>query len=200
MITVDAQFDKGQLKQVLHRLSLVQKAVHYYIDSPAQLPRKLALYYVANIRMFIMYQKFMSNYQGYNPDYAAWKQKYGKGRGFWNLYGDLVTNLSVFRKGRDWFGGISYYAMDSGNKSWFGEGDKGKVKRIAMYGSVMEEGIRVSTNRSGVHPARPLFTPVLKDFASSQSKATQGQAWTISEKMLMIVGDYWSTGIARRTL
>lgn len=200
MITVDAQFDKTQLKKLLSRLSLVQRTVHYYIDSPAELPRKMALSYIANIRSFIMFQKGMVKYQGYDPDYAEWKRQYGRGRGYWSLYGDLFTALSVFRKGKDWFGGVNYYAMDSGGKSWFGKGDRGAPKKIAMYGSVMEEGIKTSIRGSGVHPARPLFTPVLKDFVSSASKATKGQAWDLADAMLEIVGDYWTYGVSRRSL
>lgn len=200
MITITAEFDKGQLKKLLTRLNLVQKAVHYYIDSPAQLPRKLALAYVSQVRGWIVSQRGMSSYRGYNEKYEEWKERRGKFSGYWRLYGDLFANLSVFSKGRDWFGGVNYYAMDTGNKSWHGEGNKGKPKRIAMYGTIMEEGIRFSKNGSGVHPARPLFTPVLKDFVSSKSAVQRGGAWYICERMLGIVGDYWTSGIARRTL
>ena len=200
MLTVEAEFDKTQLKQVLSRLNLVQKTVHYYIESPGQLPKKLALKYIANLRSFIMFQRGMSSYQGYNTDYADWKSQYGKGGGFWKLYGDLFTALSVFNKQTGWFAGVPYGTLDSGGKSWFGSGNKGAPSWIAMYGSVMEEGLKTSIRGSGVHPARLLFVPILKDFVYSKSKGAQGGAWDLADKMLEIVGDYWSTGMSRRTL
>jgi hypothetical protein len=109
------------------------------------------------IRRNIMGQKHMGDYAPLNPRYKAWKQQYGRsGLNFWALFGDLLKSLKVYREGirtkrtSSWFAGVPIGAKDSGGKSWFGRGDRGKRKSIEQIGNWMEYGRRGQ-------PARSLF-------------------------------------------
>lgn len=119
----------------------------------------------------IMTQKGMGGYPAYNPRYRAWKQAYGRAHGFWMVFGDLLKNVTHFRVltgrtgQRAWKAGIPEGVVDQGGKSWFGRGDYGKRKPIAMYGRVMEEGGFI--RKSGYHPPRPLFEPTTNEYEST---------------------------------
>jgi len=117
----------------------------------------------------IMRQKHMGSYAPYNTRYAAWKVKYGRaGGGYWRLMGDLVKNITHFKVSTlvmgdvSWMGGIPFGVTDTGGKSWFGRGDRGKAKSIAMYGHVMEWGGYYPG--AGYHPPRPIFAPSLNEY------------------------------------
>ncbi len=192
MITIDAQWDQKQKNILMSRLSTVQRMVYYYMQPGGELPRQLSIKYVEETRSYLLdARKGKFGYTPYNPEYAEWKKKYGKLSGFWNLMGDLFENVKSSRSGDGYFGGVVSTAMDRGGKSWFGKGDRGPSKSIAMYGTVMEEGMPVSIKGSGVHPARPLFVPVFKEFTYSKSRASAGLAWSICDSALMKIGDAW---------
>lgn len=196
MIQVSAQYDQKQLQRLFSRIKILEANVMYYIASPADLPRQLSRAYIDLIRNTIITRMVPVGtpvYPPYNSKYAMWKKKYGKYDGFWQLMGDLYSNLGSFKWGGGYYAGIKFFARDKGGKSWFGEGNKGKSKPIAMYARVMEEG-SPNINNSGVHPARPLFAPTLKHFVYSRSKKTAGDAWTIADKTLAILGRKWERG------
>jgi hypothetical protein len=107
-------------------------------------------------------------YAVYHPDYAAWKSSSGN---FWRLDGDLVNAITKVPVNKnDWKVGVKD-KKDSGGKSWFGQGDRGKPKSIGMYATVMEEGMPVSIRGSGVHPARPLFRPAALEYFVNEGPA-----------------------------
>jgi len=114
------------------------------------------------LRRNIMTQKY-APYAPYNPRYRLWKEQYGAPTGFWVLFGDLVKALSSWKeKDKQWIAGIPAGVKDSGGKSWFGKGDKGDIKSIAMIAHVMEFG--GSFGKGGHHPPRPLFVPTMKEY------------------------------------
>ena len=84
--------------------------------------------------------------------------------------------------------------MDKGGKSWFGEGNKGRSRPIVMYARVMEEGLPTNIRGSGVHPKRPLFEPVFRQFVYSKSKTTRGSAWLLADNVLKVIGNHWEKG------
>lgn len=135
------------------------------------LPRLSSILYSQLVIRNIMSQKGM-NYAPYSPRYAKWKEQYGRAHGFWQLYGDLVRNITHFRVTTDtpgtvaFMGGIPSNVVDTGGKSWLGRGDKGPSKPIAMYGRIMEYG--GSFGKGGVHPPRPIFGPTGKEYARKE--------------------------------
>jgi len=91
----------------------------------------------------------------YRERYAEWKKKYGR-MGYpapWKLFGDLLRSLQTFKVKDGWVGGIPAGLMDSGGKSWLGQGDYGDPKEIAMYGAVEES-------------RRPIFKPTATEYAN----------------------------------
>lgn len=186
MIEINTEWDKEQKRILLSRLDTVEKLTRFYIEPPhSMLPRQLSIRYVEMLRADII--RNARKYAPYHPDYAKWKKEHGKYQGFWRLMGDLFVNTRSFKLGDGWFGGIKFGLKDSGGKSWSG---KGKSKSIVMYGKVMEYGMP-NIRRSGKHPARPLFTPVFKEFVYSKSKTSRGSAWVLADKTLERIGDKW---------
>jgi hypothetical protein len=119
----------------------------------------------------LLTQKFSSGYAPYHPRYAEWKtQRMMMGSMFWRLYGDLINNVTVFKSGKGWVGGVPANATDSGGKSWHSSPGrlKGRPKRIAWYGRINELGL-------GNHPARPVFEPTRLEYAASDRYRQRGQ-------------------------
>jgi len=115
----------------------------------------------------IMGGRRFGSYPQYNERYAAWKAKYFPGP-YWILAGDLVRNIRVFPfskggTGRDWMAGIPSGVYDRGGKSWFGAGNVGAPKPIAMYGKKAEE-------------LRPMFKPTQDRYAANDWKNRGEQA------------------------
>lgn len=195
MIDVQAKWDERQKNILLSRIATVQRMVYYYIKSPGELPRMLSIKYVEEVRRYILSMRsgytmgIAVGYKPYHPAYAEWKRNQGKLQGFWSLAGDLFENVVSSKTEGGFFGGVPSGAVDRGGKSWFSKGG-GRAKSIAMYGTVMEEGLR-NTNNSGDHPARPLFRPVLVKFSYSKSKSEVGLAWGICDSALSKIGDKW---------
>lgn len=183
MIDITTEWDKQELQFLLNRIKQVEKDVIHYVISPAELPRLLSIAYVDLVRDFIikgMLPMGVPAYAPYNKAYKIWKQKYGKYGGFWLLMGDLYASIKSFPFQNGYYGGVA-----------FGSKSRDKSKPIVMYARVMEEGIPVSIRGSGVHPKRPLFGPILRQFIYSKSKTTRGNAWTIAEGVLKIIGKHW---------
>jgi len=132
------------------------------IQETDRLPYRQAVGYADKIRENIQSGKFDASYQPYNMRYFDWKYfTFGSNYGFWRLRGELFRSISVFKerdgKLKGWMGGIPSGERDSGNVSWFGQGDKGRSLPIALYARWMEFGRRGQ-------PERPLFQPTLVQY------------------------------------
>jgi len=95
----------------------------------------------------------------YSKRYRNWKYEYGW-MGYpspWRLGGDLIRSLGAYRYDKGYIGGVQPGVMDSGGKSWFGEGKnkpKGPSKSIEMYGRVEEH-------------RRAVFAPTMVEYAKT---------------------------------
>lgn len=109
----------------------------------------------------------------YHPWYAEWKaENFGK-KGFWKLWGNLISSIKHFQVGDGaWMAGIPYGVMDQGGSSWFGEGDLGKPKPVAMYARILEFGGDFGSG--GKHPARPMFGPAIHWYRLDRAKTIAG--------------------------
>jgi len=126
------------------------------------LPRRMSIEYIDDIRKNIHSGRFNGTYRSYNPRYADWKYGVYKSIGsFWVLSGDLVASLKSQKKQKGWFGGIPAGVYDSGGKSWLGKGNRGRKMPIAQYANWMEYG------RAG-QPSRPLFRPTLIEYSAGK--------------------------------
>ena len=130
------------------------------------LPRKMSIEYIDEIRKNISAGRYASSYARYNERYKEWKYQIFKSSGsFWELRGELMASLRSYKEGKGWFGGIPAGVYDSGNVSWFGAGNKGRRVPIAQYAHWMEFGRRGQ-------PARPLFVPTLIEYAAGKAHVT----------------------------
>jgi len=145
--------------RVITALDRVKRTIARQVNS---LPYKASVDCLNLLRKNIMTQKY-GPYAPYNPRYKLWKEQYGALTGFWQLSGDLVNSLMHWRSGNNqWIAGIPSSTTDSGGKSWYGEGDKGDPKPIAMYARMMEFG--GNFGKAGYHPPRSVFVPTLKEY------------------------------------
>ena len=135
------------------------------LSEKENLPRRMSIDYVDEIRKNITIGRFSNTYAAYNERYRKWKYTIFKSTGgFWNLRGELLAaleakNMSSTKFTSRWFAGIPAGVFDSGNVSWFGKGDKGRSLPIALYAYYLEYGRRGQ-------PSRPLFRPTLIEYAS----------------------------------
>jgi len=171
MIEFTITFNEADLRRWYAATHKLEKEANKEWDEN---PKRNAIGYSNLLITNIMMQKGMGHYPSYHPYYAYWKAQYGLGGGgFWRLMGDLVKSITHFRvtetrkkQWKSYMGGVPSSAVDSGGKSWFGRGDKGPPKRIAMYGYVMEYG--GTWAKAGVHPPRPLFGPTAEEYQKVQ--------------------------------
>jgi hypothetical protein len=148
------------------------------LSEQENLPRRMSIEYIDEIRKNISSQRYASSYARYNQRYQDWKYNVFKSSGgFWQLRGELMGALRSYKEGKGWFGGIPANVTDSGNVSWFGVGDKGRPVPIAQYGHWMEYGRRGQ-------PPRPLFNPTLIEYAdgkgatsANSSQRQIGRGW-----------------------
>jgi len=110
-------------------------------------------------------QKHMGGWM-YNERYKKWKQETVGHTDFWQLFGHLIKNLTVFPVGKGfgrmnaWMSGITPGVSDKGNTSWL-EGNKGRPMLISVYGRWLEFGRRGQ-------PARPIFGPTTEEYAQKR--------------------------------
>lgn len=149
------KFDKTDFARVMKALRKVRQKVNFqFVLRGGEMNRKCSIGYAQLLVRNIMGLKRPS--PPYVPRYRVWKKGYGR-MGYpapWRLFGDLVKNIANFRLGTGWMGGIQAGIFDTGGKSWFGKGDKGKPKQIAMYARVGER-------------KRPVFEPTMEEFADT---------------------------------
>lgn len=136
-------------------------------------------------------QKYAGEYHQYTPRYEEWKRKYYQGsKGFWQLAGDVLRNVTHFKADADgktgWMGGIPPGKTDRGGKSWFGQGPAqpvGPAKLVAFYAQIIEFGGGSPGGPGGFHRPRPLFTRVGEEYISTwENKA----GWVLRQ-----VGSEW---------
>lgn len=163
MIVFTALLDFNDVKRWLEALDRVLDCAHFWADKDGgELNRKCARDYANKVLMAISSNRY--SYHPYTNRYADWKYSVGFGaRSFWQLKGDLTRALKHFREEGGWKGGIPYWTLDTGGKSWYGNLNRGPRKSIAMYGIVMEFG--GNYGEGGRHPARPVFWPIYKEFS-----------------------------------
>lgn len=170
-------FDPSQFRRWVSALNRVEKEVY---SQMILVPKYQATDFCHLLVNNIMTQTHMGGHRiDSNSRYGKWKRKYGRGVGkthLWFLFGDLVKNvmpqrLSISFAEVTYLGGVNKNAYDQGGKSWFGKGDYGVAKKIAMYGALAEE-------------KRPIFEPTTKEYAESGWKK---RAW----RGLRIVGNRW---------
>ena len=165
MMNITIKLNKVELRRWYRAVNLLEKQALTELDEN---PKRNAIGYSNLVTRNITMQKGMSGYAPYSERYEQWKERYGRGGGYWSLFGDLVRSITHFRVAdsrmgvRAWMGGIPPNMVDSGGKSWFGRGDIGPPKKIAMYGYVMEKGGRWP--KAGSHPPRPIFAPTAEEY------------------------------------
>uniref|UniRef100_A0A6M3KIA1 Tail protein n=1 Tax=viral metagenome TaxID=1070528 RepID=A0A6M3KIA1_9ZZZZ len=177
MLKVGIRFNVRDFTRMLASLQgLKDQANKEAQNAPDRASQEYRQTVIANI----LSNKYASIYAPYNAFYEEWKAKHGKRAGFWNLFGDLVRAITVVRtagvkqgrfgRGKTYmfFAGVPEGVLDSGRKSWYGEGNIGASKSIAWYGRIMEYGGRFTTRKGGTqfHPPRPVFTPTANVYFS----------------------------------
>jgi len=164
---ISVKLNQTEYKRILQALKEVRyKSKRWFEVRGGELNRRCAIGYAQLLVRNIMTQKHMGGYAPYHPRYRQFKQDYFAG-GWWRLKGDLVKNIVNFREGVGWMGGVPAGVFDTGGKSWFGMGRKGKRKQIAMYARVGEFGGKLPRG-GGDHPARPIFQPTTEEYADGE--------------------------------
>lgn len=170
---IQIKLNQKEYKRILKGLRKIRQKVNFhFVLRGGEMNRKCAIGYTQLLVKNIMTEKYASGYASYHPRYRVWKRQYAPGKGFWRLKDDLVRNLGPFRQGNGWMGGVPAGALDTGGKSWFGKGDIGKRKPMAMYATINER-------------KRPIFEPTMDEFALSAWPEQAGlamkdieRAWT----------------------
>lgn len=170
MLNVTMEVNTIQLQHLFRALDdVVTRTRYHFIENGGAFNRRCAAQYTTKVVEGITSQRYAAGYREYKVRYARWKERMGLGNeGYWKLKGDLLRNLSHYQAESGWFGGITKGAMDSGGKSWFtkpGGRVWGKSKPISMYAYVLEWG--GDYGAGGFHFERPLFVPVMEDFAET---------------------------------
>ena len=94
-------------------------------------------------------QKYAGGYAPYSDMYKKWKQEQGVGMKYWELYGDLVESIKVFKLGKGWMSGVIPGKVASRSSQMYGK--KKKRVLISYYARLMES-------------TRPLFTPTKDEY------------------------------------
>jgi hypothetical protein len=133
-----------------------------YLREEDDLPFRCATGFANFVRSKIFSGQLPSQNPSYNERYLAWKKAYGDFQRPWMLMGDLALAITIFRnEGGGWHGGIPGDVLDSGGKSWFGQGDRGPSKPIAMYARTLESGLPPQKKR-------PVFEPATEEFRQTE--------------------------------
>ena len=168
------RINKKDLSRIFRALdSVIYRARWWAKTNGGELCRRGALGYSQLLVGNIMAGKFGAGYPAYNDKYKVWKKKFYGNRGWWRLKDDLVTNISYFKEGSRWMGGIRSGIWDSGGKSWLGKryNNMGKITQITKYARINEA-------------KRPIFKPTAIEYAAGE--------WPRLGKMALIdVANSW---------
>lgn len=186
-VKLEVKLDPKERASILRAVIAVEQETLKMIEVGKGL-EWLAKDYLKELRIAIVSQKYAHSYARYNAKYEEWKRsRYGSSEGFWRLSGDLLRALTVYNPANGVvMAGVPMDSKDAGGKNYK---MNGPAKSIAMYGSVMEEGLR--SKSAGKHPARPVFEPVFRSFTSSKSSTQQGGMWSGGERILLRIGEFW---------
>lgn len=158
LASLNIQFNEDDIARILRASDNVSFKAYIWIQDEMQ--RQCAIKLSQNIYNAIKTGKY-GGYKPYNKRYQSWKRRYFPQKGPWQIKDDLAKNVRAFPLqssgyGRPWAAGVPNGAMDTGGKSWFGDGTGGRRKKeIAMYGSINER-------------VRPLFKPETKSFRDNE--------------------------------
>lgn len=150
MINLTILFDPKDLQKIV---SATNKITNVVYNASKRLPYRMAIAYAELLRRNIT-TGVMPTYPPYHPKYAEYKTLMVGHLKPWQLFGDVLANITVFRHGKGFMGGIPAGKMDRGGKGWYGTG---KPSSIAAYARANEFG-------QGKTPARPIFRPTFENF------------------------------------
>jgi hypothetical protein len=150
MINVSIQIDQKDLIKILSATNKVSNVVY---AASKRLPYRMAIEYAELLRKNIS-SGVVPTYTPYNARYAQYKSLMVGHLKPWILFGDVLANISVFKHGDGFMGGIPAGRMDQGGKGWFGTG---RPSAIAAYARANEFG-------QGNTPERPIFRPTFMQF------------------------------------
>lgn len=143
------------LKAYLYRkdLARINKAVastrHRAAAQKQRVPYLQAVDYQLMLIDIIRQQKYP--YHDYSPDYMVWKLKKVGHLEFWQLFGDMLSNIQVWEQGGGWAGGLNPLATNRDGKN------------ITKYATPNEK-------------LRPLFGPSRNDYVASGKWEARGKA------------------------
>ena len=120
-----------------------------------ELPKKCATDYYQLVYRNIMSQRYAGSYAPYHPSYAKWKQRVAVTMDFWRLFDELLKNLRAFRVEGNNPGEVAYMGGVDDTATFEG-------KRIAMYGTAVEEG---KFGPGKAKKPRPVFWPSALEYA-----------------------------------
>ena len=153
--SVRAYFLPSDFQRYMSALSRLEQTAERLEND---LPRLNAIDYSQLLANNILSGKHMSGFAQYSERYQEWKDQWATYTGFWQAMGHLVNSITHWEDGHGkWRAGIPEGVTDVGGTSWFGMGDRGPPKPIAMYAKTMEYG----ENRQ---PERPIFHPTLEEY------------------------------------
>ncbi|MHA2265879.1 MAG: hypothetical protein ACXAEN_26095 [Candidatus Thorarchaeota archaeon] len=156
---VRAYFEPSDFLRIMRALQALEKES---AKLEKELPRRNAIDY-----QHLLHKNISSGanipHVPYSERYAKWKRDYGLYQDVWQL-NQYLLNAITFWKDDDnqWRAGIPAGVYDSGGTSWYGAGDRGAAKPIAMYAKVVEYGLW--HGREG-YKARPVFGPTKEEYA-----------------------------------
>ena len=159
-VNIHAYFNPTQFKRIMSALNRLERSSEQLEDA---LPRQQATDYSQLLVNNILSGRHMSGYTPYSaapsaPRYEDWKTAWATYSGYWQAMGSLVNSITHWKERNGvWLSGIPAGVMDAGGTSWFGHGDRGPAKPIAMYAKTMEFGLNKQ-------PERPIFRPTLKEY------------------------------------
>jgi len=159
-VMVRMHFNASDFARIMRALNNLENTSEQLEDS---LPRKNAIDYANLLRGNINHQKHIAGYPPYHEEYADWKRKYAIFKvEYWKAMGSLINSISFWKEQKGvWRAGIPAGISDAGGTSWFGQGNLGPPKPIAMYARTLEYG-------EGHNVERPMFRPTLKEYKEGQ--------------------------------
>lgn len=177
------QPDIEDLKKILFALSKIQSTADIEV---VDITYRSAVDFQHLVIFNITSQKFAGGWT-YSEKYKGWKAKQDVGMDFWKLYGDLVSNIKLFRVpgpfGRvQWVTGVDPSAIAGKSSQMYGK--RQKREKVATYARWLEYG-RPGRGEGGMQPPRPVFSPTMLEYRR-EGFLKQG------ERSLKRIGDSWS--------
>ena len=151
MIHLKATLIAKDVTRLFRAVDRVANTVH---SMSKRFPYQMALSYADLLRKNLTTGRFSAAYPPYSLRYAEYKRIMVGHLRPWQLFGDVLRSITVFKHGPGFMGGIPAGLFDKGGKGWYGTGSP---SAIAAYARANEFG-------EGRTPARPLFRPTFEQF------------------------------------